>query len=77
MPPNGHRGMHLDCPLGLPELRPGKYRQAQVNGGCIDRVEGVLEPEPMFRGKIPAPLQKMVTFIAFCCPFKLISRTKF
>jgi hypothetical protein len=39
--------VHLDGALGLPELRPGKNRQAQINGGRVDRIEGVCEPEPV------------------------------
>ena len=55
--------VHLYGAFGLPELCPGKHRQAQINGGRIDRIGGVSEPEPVLRGQIPAPCQKMIEHI--------------
>ena len=57
------QAMHLYGSLCLPEFCPGKHRQAQINGGRIDRIGGVSEPEPVLRGQIPAPCQKMIEHI--------------
>ena len=36
--------------FGGAELRPGEDAQAQIDGGSIERVEFVLEPETVARG---------------------------
>lgn len=45
------QAVHLDGAFRLPEPRPGEYRQAQVDGGRIDGVKGIIEPEPVPRGQ--------------------------
>lgn len=35
--------MELDCGLSFPEARPGKQRQAQIDGGGIERIDGLLQ----------------------------------
>ena len=37
--------VHLNRPFGRSELCPGKNRQTQIYGGCIDRIQRVLETE--------------------------------
>lgn len=40
------QGMHLHRGLGLAEDGPRKYRQAQVDGGGVERIDGVVEIHP-------------------------------
>lgn len=47
--------VQLDGRLGLPEPRPGKEGQAQVDGGGIDRVDRVVEIQAVAFLMIQAP----------------------
>ena len=38
-----HQGVQLHGPLGRPEAGPGEQGQAQVDGGRVERVDGVVE----------------------------------
>jgi hypothetical protein len=40
------QGVQLDGPLGGLEPRPGKHRQAQVNGGGIQGIDGLRQLDP-------------------------------
>jgi hypothetical protein len=35
--------MELDCGLSFSEACPGKQRQAQIDGGGIERIDGLLQ----------------------------------
>jgi hypothetical protein len=41
--PQRQEGVQLDRGLGAPELRPGKERQAQIDGRRVQRIGGLLE----------------------------------
>jgi len=44
--PQVEQGMHLHRRLGRAEMRPGKDRQAQVDGRRVERVHGFVKIEP-------------------------------
>ena len=48
-------GVHLDAGLGLPEVRPRKERERQVDGGGVERVDRVVEIEPQILAGIEWP----------------------
>jgi hypothetical protein len=52
--------VHLYGPFGLSELGPWEYGKAQVDGGGVDGIEGVLETEPVPGRQVPATIQKMI-----------------
>jgi folate-binding Fe-S cluster repair protein YgfZ len=39
------QSVHLDRRLGLSEVRPGEHRQAQIYGGRVQRIEGLIQIE--------------------------------
>ena len=48
--------MKLNTAFGLPELGPGKNRQAKVNRGGIQSVQGILKFKTMFGRHFPAAI---------------------
>ena len=52
--------VHLNRTFGRPELCPGKNRQTQIYGRCIDRIQRILEAKLVFWRQVLTASKKVI-----------------